>query len=114
MVKAILCGQANVGAEFSAEGRRECPCLLPVTDKKQQMETAFEGAGLVVSEQISKEPQEQRPSLTLRVVRRLLQQGTFVLSCTPAPFPFLPSSTHSLEQRCTHRGQAAPKLFASH
>lgn len=87
MLRAILCGQANVGAEFSAEGRRECPCLFPVTDEKQQMETACEGAGLVVSEQISKEPREQKASLTLRVVRQLLQEGTFVLSCTLLPFP---------------------------
>lgn len=79
MVKAILCGQANVGVEFSAESRWECPCLLPVTDEKQPMETVCEGAGLVVSEQISKEPRKQRPSLTLTVVHRLLQEA--LLSC---------------------------------
>lgn len=82
-MKAVLCGQANVGAEFCAEGRQECPCLFPVTDEKQQMEIACEGAGLVVPEQISREPQKRAEGFTLAPpVRHFCP----VLYTAPSPF----------------------------
>lgn len=100
-MKAIVCGQANVGAEFSAGGRQESPCLFPVTDEKQQMETACEGAGLVVSEQISKEPREQRLNLT---------SGKTLLS-RPVHSSLFPSSVQSGAEVCI-QGPGSTKVIS--